>query len=363
MIGSLLVARCSLLGARDSWLGARCSGLGARRSLLGARAGRVCRSALIAAALCAAAVAAAAQDTHLLVVTGAPGDDEHLQHFHKWATAIIAAAKDKGGLTDATITYLGDKPEIATAQDPVHIGARSTRANVEKAFADLAAKAQPADEVVVVLIGHGSFDGKVGAFNLAGPDLTTDDYARLLAAVKAQRIVFVNTASSSGAFVQPLAGPGRTIITSTKTGGEKNEPVFAQFFADAFADPSADTDRNGRVSMAEAFEYAKSKAQATYTKAGTILTEHATLDDSHEGKFAATLYLESERARAEKTAKVANPELRALLEQQQALQTQIDALKLKKDTLPAADYDRQMETLLTDLAVKARAIRAIEGRK
>ncbi|HXD72692.1 MAG TPA: hypothetical protein VN628_03105 [Vicinamibacterales bacterium] len=301
----------------------------------------------------------AAQDTHLLVVTGVGGDDEHAQNFHKWASSIIEAAKDKGGLTDATITYLGDKPEL----DPKNIKARSTRANVEEAFADLAAKARPADEVVVILIGHGSFDGKVGAFNLAGPDLNTDDYARLLGALKAQRIVFVNTASSSGAFVQPLAGPGRAIITSTKTGGEKNEPVFAQFFAEAFKDASADTDRNGRISVAEAFEYAKSKAVATYTKAGTILTEHATLDDSREGKFAATLYLDSEKARADRTAQVADPKLRALLQEQQQLQTQIDGLKLKKDVMPEAEYDAQMEKLLTEMALKARAIRDIQGDK
>jgi len=302
--------------------------------------------------------AAAAQDTHLLVVTGVGGDDEHTQNFHKWASAMIDAAKARGGLTDSTITYLGDKPEL----DAAHIKARSTRANVEKAFADLAGTAQPADEVVVILIGHGSFDGKLGAFNLAGPDLTADDYARLLGALKAQRIVFVNTSSSSGAFLQPLAGPGRTIITSTKTGGEKNEPVFAQYFAEAFTDASADTDRNGRISVSEAFEYAKSKAVATYTKAGTILTEHATLDDSREGKFAATLYLDSDRARAEKTARVADPQLRALVEQQQALQTQIDGLKLKKELMPAAEYDQQLEKLLTDLAVRARAIRDIEAK-
>jgi hypothetical protein len=324
-----------------------------KASIRPAKAGRYVLGLLLLA------TSALAQDTHLLMITGAPGDEEHAKNFHKWASAIIGAAKDKGGLTDATITYLGDKPEV----DAAHIKARSTKANVEQAFADLAAKAQPADEVVIVLIGHGSFDGKMGAFNIPGPDLTADDYAKLLGAIKAQRIVFVNTASASGAFLQPLAGPGRTIITSTKTGGEKNEPLFVQFFADAFTDPGADADRNGRVSMAEAFEYAKTKAAATYTKAGTILTEHATLDDSREGRFAATLYLESDRARSDKTAKVANPELRALLERQQALQTQIDGLKLKKDLIPQADYDQQMEKLLTELAVKARAIREIEGKQ
>jgi hypothetical protein len=307
--------------------------------------------------LLALASPVAAQDTHLLVITGVGGDDEHTQNFHKWASTIVEAARERGGLTDATITYLADKPEL----DAAHIKARSTRDNVQKAFADLASRARPADEVFIVLIGHGSFDGQKASFNLPGPDLNVDEYAKLLEKITAQRIVFVNTASSSGAFVQPLAGPGRTIVTSTKTGGEKNEPIFAQYFAEAFKDPSADTDRNGRVSVSEAFEFAKAKVAASYQKSGTILTEHATLDDSREGKFAATLFLESERARAEKTANVANPELRALLESQQQLESQITTLRLKKDVMPAAEYDQQMEKLLTELAQKGRAIRDLEA--
>ena len=42
---------------------------------------------------------------------------------------------------------------------------------------------------------------------------------------------------------------------------------------------------------------------------------------------------------------------------------QIDGLKLKKDVMPAAEYDAQMEKLLTDMALKARAIREKEGKK
>ena len=90
------------------------------------------------------------------MITGVGGDDEHTTQFHQWATTIIDAAKERGGLADATITYLADKPDIA----PGRIAARSTRDNVQKTFADLAAKAQAADEVFIVLIGHGSFDGK-----------------------------------------------------------------------------------------------------------------------------------------------------------------------------------------------------------
>ena len=68
-------------------------------------------------------------------------------------------------------------------------------------------------------------------------------------------------------------------------------------------------------------------------------------------------------ARAAATAKVADPALRALLEAQHALEDQIAALKLRKELMEAAQYDQQMERLFTDLAVKARGIRDIEGKK
>jgi hypothetical protein len=299
-----------------------------------------------------------AQDTYLLLITGVPGDDEHATQFHQWATTMIDAAKEKGGLTDDTITYLGDKPALA----PERIKARSTRENVQKAFADLATRAQARDEVFIVLIGHGSFDGKAAAFNLAGPDLSAEDYAGLLSKVLAQRIVFVNTASSSGGFLAPLAGPGRTIVTATKTGGERNETRFAPFFVEAFKDNAADTDRNGRVSVGEAFEYAKLKVAATYSKGGYIQTEHAALDDGREGKLAGTVFLESERAKAAATAQVADPELRALLEQQRALENEVSALRLKKDSMDPAEYEKQSEKLLTELALKTRAIRERQGK-
>src|SRR5262245_22048443 len=114
---------------------------------------------------------ASAQDSHLLVITGVGGDDEHSQSFHKWATAMIDAAKKKDGLPDSNIVYLSEKPDL----DPKHIQGRSTKENVQKAFTDLAAKARPNDTVLVVLIGHGSFDGQQAAFSMPGPDLSPTD--------------------------------------------------------------------------------------------------------------------------------------------------------------------------------------------
>ena len=261
-----------------------------------------------------------------------------------------------GDAASTDVIYLADNP----ASDAKRITGKSTREAIEKTFGDLATRVRPNDEVVVVLIGHGSFDGREAAFNIPGPDLKASDYARLLTKLATARIVFVNTASSSGGFLAPLKAPGRTIITATKTGGERNDTRFAAFFADAFADPAADQNRDGRVSMAEAFEYARTKVAQAYQKGGLLITEHAALDDGSDGKLAATLFLQSNQAL---TASITDPAVRALVGEQHALEDQIAQLKLKRDSMPSEAYDEQMEKLLTDLAIKTREIRERQGKK
>jgi hypothetical protein len=301
--------------------------------------------------LCAIAGSAAAQQTHLLVITGVPGDDEHAQQFQKWATTFIDAAKKKDAVADANITYLSDK--------------RAAKGGVEQAFADLAARAKPNDAVVVLLIGHGSFDGTQAAFNLPGPDLTVADWAKLLGKLSAQRVAFVNTSSSSGAFLPAIAAPGRVVVTATKTGGERNETQFPEYFVGAFADNAADRDRNGHVSIGEAFEYAKTKVVQAFQQKGLLLTEHATMDEGSvpDSRLAATLFLGTGRAENALAVDTTDPAMRALVDERNALEQQIAGLKLKKGSLPDAQYDGQMEKLLTDLALKTKAIRDLQTKK
>jgi hypothetical protein len=292
---------------------------------------------------------AAAQQTYVLLVTGVPGDEEHAKMFKEWATTFLDAAKKKEGVPEGNITYLSDHG--------------ATRAAVEKAFADIGAKARANDELFVLLIGHGSFDGTTAAFNLMGPDLTADDYARLLSKFSAQRVVFVNTGSSSGAFLKPLAAPGRVIVTATKTGGERNDTDFPRYFVAAFADDAADRDRNGHVSVAEAFEYAKTKVVQAFSQKGLLLTEHATLEDSGEGQLASAVFLGGAQGRSALQVDTNDPELRALAEQKDALDRQIAALRAKKATMDPAAYDAEMEQLLTALALKTKEIRDLQAKK
>src|SRR5262249_1313705 len=158
----------------------------------------------------------------------------HTQAFHKWAMAMIDAASKKDGLPDANITYLSEKPEL----DAARIKGRSTRENVQKAFADLAARARPNDAVVIVLLGHGRVAGREAAFSRPGRVLPAADFPALPGKLAPQRVAFITPPSSSGPFLPPVAAPGRVVITATKTGGERNETRFPEYFVEAFGDES-----------------------------------------------------------------------------------------------------------------------------
>lgn len=314
--------------------------------------------ALVTTLLLGGAASAAAQETHLLVITGISGDEEHATLFHQLATRFIDAAKKKDGVPDGNVIYLAEKTEA----DPARIAGRSTKEGIEKAFADLAAKAHPNDEIYVLLIGHGGFDGKTATFNMPGPDFSAADFARLIGKLQVESVVFVDTTSSSGGFLPTVAGPGRTIVTATKTGGEKLDARFAQFFVEAYDGDGADRDRNGRISVAEAFEYAKAQVASAYQKAGTLQTEHAALDDGSEGKLAAATFL-STGGRVSANLDMNDPQVRELVKERDELERQVAALKLRKGSMDAGEYEAQLEKLLLALAQKTQALQKLEGKK
>ncbi len=210
--------------------------------------------------------AAAAESTHLLIVVGLAGDPEHGELFQKWGTTLAETATAKLGVSKENVTLLSAE--------------RATREEVTKAFGALATAAGEDDTVMIVLFGHGTFANKVAKFNLKGPDMTPDDFSALLKRLQSKRVVFVDTASGSGPFVDALSAPGRVIVTATRTGAEQFATLFGGPFVEAFSTEAADADRNGRVTVLEAFEYARQQVAASYKREGLMQTEHALLDDN-----------------------------------------------------------------------------------
>ena len=69
------------------------------------------------------------------------------------------------------------------------------------------------------------------------------------------RAAVVNTTAASFPFLARLASKDRVVGTVTETAVQQYDIVFPGFFVQAFVDMVADTDRNGRVSIWEAFEF------------------------------------------------------------------------------------------------------------
>lgn len=311
--------------------------------------------ALVLAGL-ATPIAASAQSTHLLIVVGLGGDEEHGALFDKWGAKLAAVATDKLGVPAAQVVTLS--------------GPQATRAAIVKAFGALATQSTADDTVVIVLFGFGTFDGQVAKFNLPGPDMTPADFAPLLAHLRSRRIVFVDTTSSSAPFVEALSGPGRVIIAAAQA-GQHYATLFGGPFVDAFADPAADADHDGKVSILEAFQYARTQVAAQYTREGLMPLENPVLDDNgdkegsqepgpqaKDGKTAAVLSLGS----INQEALPADPKLRALYLERQDLERRIDSLKLMKGSMDPAKYEQELENLATELALKTRQIKDAGGK-
>jgi hypothetical protein len=300
----------------------------------------------------------------LLIVVGLSGDPEHGELFQKWGSAL-AEASERLGVPSERLVYLSD------AEEDTRVHARATREEIATALTAFARAAAPDDVVYVVLLGHGSYDGSTARFNLPGPDMTPADFNTLLDTLPVRNVVFVNTSSSSGPFVEELSAPGRTIITATRNGAERFTTLFGGYFVEAFSSDEADADKNSRLSMLEAFQYAQSEVARAYEREGLLATEHALLDDNGdkkgspdptptgaEGRLAAALSLGS-AANAEPLPE--DPTRRALYVERRELERRVEALRLLKDSLPPARYASELERLVTDLALKTREIRTLEG--
>jgi hypothetical protein len=302
----------------------------------------------------------------LLVVVGLAGDPEHGALFHKWGATLVESSA-KLGVSKERVVYLvdqkGDGDAAATG--------RSTREEIQKALDGFAKTATAEDVVYVVLIGHGTATGGMARFNLPGPDMGPADFNTLLRRLPTRQVVFVNTSSASGPFLEELSGPGRTIITATRSGAEQFATLFGGYFVESLGSPDADADKNQRVSMLEGFRFAKAEVTRAYEREGLLATEHAMLDDNGDkegsqdptptgpdGKLAASLSLGSTLDAAPLPD---DPKLRALYLERRELERRVEALRLLKDGMEPAKYTAELERLVTELARKTREIRAIEG--
>ena len=317
----------------------------------------------------AAAPLSAQGRTRAVIVVGLGGDEEFRQSFHAEASQLYTALVERHGLSPEDVTYLGEKVET----DPEMISATSTRANVLQTLGEIAQRSEPMDRLLVVLIGHGTSARGEAQFNLSGPDLTPSDFQMGLMGFPTQTLALVHTGSASGAFVEPLSGPNRILVAATRSEMERNATEFGQFFVRAIAEhEAADLDKDERVSLLEAFEYARREVERHYETENEMLTEHAVLDDNGDGEGSADASLEGPDGPLAATFQLGgvsgtaaqtpdDPELARLYTERNEIQGRIEQLRARRDSMGEDEYLAALEPLLVELALKNREIRALEG--
>ena len=302
----------------------------------------------------------------LLIVVGLAGTPENGELFHKWGNTL-AEASEKVGVARERVVYLVDEKQ---AGDTRATGL-ARREQIDSALAAFAKQATADDVVYIVLIGHGNATSGDPKFNLVGPDMGPADFNTMLRRLPTRNVVFVNTSPSSGPWIEDLSGPGRTIITATRNAAEQFTTLFGGYFVEAFSTASADADKNQRISMLEAFLYAKGEVARAYDQEGLLSTEHAMLDDNGDkqgsqdptatgmdGKLAASMSFGSV---ADAQPLPDDPKLRALILEQRDLERRVEALRLLRGSMDPAKYAAELERLVTELALKTREIRTLQG--
>jgi hypothetical protein len=290
------------------------------------------------------------QSRSLILVIGAPGEPEYAEQFSTWA-GLWKTAAAKSGLQTSVI---GE-----TAQNPDD--------DLQRLLGVLTNEvAKPAGELWLVFIGHGTFDGRSAKFNLRGPDLSATNLAAALKPCR-RPLVVIQCASASGPFLNALSGPGRVIITATRSGNEVNVTRFGGYFARAIADPAADLDKDGQTSLLEAYLAAAGEVAQFYKDQGRLMTEHALLDDNGDGLGTPAEWFRGTHAfklaangksvdgvRANQIFLVPGdaerqlpPEVRAHRDE---LEQKLSALRSRKAQMNEDDYYRQLEAVLLELA-------------
>jgi hypothetical protein len=267
-----------------------------------------------------------------VVIAGLGGEPPYTEEFETQARSIADQ-----------LSATADELTLLTGDD-------ASTAAIARTLSGWAERSVPDDRLIVVYIGHGSYDEEHYRFNLPGPDPTGDTFSSWLNAYRGKRQLVIASGSSSGALHDFLASDDRTVMTATRGGGQRNATIFGEFLTSALTVESADTDKDRSIGAEEAFAYASSRVTSYYDRRQEMATENPTRSGP-----VSTLTLASLNPLPDPGAEHA-----PLYAHREAIERDIEALKATRADFAANDYFEELQRLLLDLAVVQSQIEAIE---
>ncbi len=298
---------------------------------------------------CGNLLAASADRPTVIVAVGAPGEEDYGKDFSQWAAHWQDAAKR--GHAKSVVIGLSTNETI------------SDREQLQQAI-----ETEPKEgaELWIVLIGHGTFNGKEAKFNLRSNDVSSVELAGWLQPFS-RPLAVINAASASAPFLKELSHTNRAIVTATRSGSEINYTRFGRYISEAISGLDSDLDKDGQTSLLEAFLMASRRVKEFYDSEGRLATEHSLIDDTGDGLgtppdwFRGIRATKSSRSgaqldgfrahqfhlvRSEAELKL-TPEVRA---KRDRVEFSINQLRETKPNVPEDDYYQELESYLLELA-------------
>jgi len=280
---------------------------------------------------------AAAAELDVVIIEGLGGEERYADQFAEQVDVIEQASL---GLTTAGRVKTFRSGEFS-------------REEVLSHFDSIGGRLAAEDRLAIFLIGHGSYDDHEYKFNIGGPDLTDADLFALLENIAAGNILLVNTSSSSGATADRLKADGRTLILATRSGAERHAARFGSYFFAALNDSTADLDKNRIISAEEAFRFAERQVSDYFERNGQLATEHPRLEGSQAARFSLARLDDARPAQDD-------AELQRLLGRRDELNGDIEGLRLRRESMPAAEYQSELLERMVELATLEERIEARE---
>ncbi|MEM8487650.1 MAG: hypothetical protein AAF564_19015 [Bacteroidota bacterium] len=295
---------------------------------------------------------------HALLIGGLGGSPEHTERFKGYLFDTRKALVESMAIPAENVTLLGE----ASISGESFIDDTATAENIRAQFSALQSHVGEADMVLVVLFGHGSFSNGEARLNIPRRDLSQHDFAELVDGLDASRIVFINTSSASAPFVEALSADNRMVITATRTGSQKNETSFPRFLVESLTSPATDRDKDGRISVAEVFQFAAERTDQMFADNSNLATENALLDDNGDqegsrlgelengtdGHLASITYLSGDGGAAGAVAGRVGGS--AWQQEKNQVELAIANLKSQKASMDTDAYYAELETLFVQLA-------------
>ena len=306
----------------------------------------------------------------LLIVVGLAGDPEHGKTFHKWGTSL-AEASERLGVTKDRLVYLVDQPGEGRR---ARLGPRDARRDRRRR-----SRLRQAGRSRGRRLHHAHrprrFDGR-----------TRSSICRRSGHDRSGFNLLLQAAGQAGR-VRQHHERERTVHRGAVGAGPHDRDRDAQrrralharcsagYFIDALTSEAADADKNKRVSVLEAFKFAKAEVARAYEREGLLATEHALLDDDGDKEGSADPWRRA-RIRRTRTARwrrwsrSASPAttgcrpIRSCArcnDERRDLERRVESLRLLKESMDPAKYTSELEKLVTAIALKTREIRAAEG--